>query len=119
MRLRTVTSPTLSGAMPLRSHFPLQDPVRHPANPEGSVGSSRYAPSASLRVGPQLPLTIGLTGLDNAGRRMLVIDVEPNKLVHREPPVQVGHGAFKQPRILPAARRLRFHSFCPIDRIPR
>ena len=41
-----------------------------------------------------------------------MIDVEPNRLVHREPAVQVGHGAFKRRRILPAARRLRFHGFC-------
>ena len=38
----------------------------------------------------------------HTGQRMLVIDVEPNKLVHREPPVQVSHGAFKYPRILRA-----------------
>ena len=49
MRLRTVTGPILSDAMPRGSHFPLQDPVRHPANPQGSFFSSRYAPSASLR----------------------------------------------------------------------
>ena len=66
--------------------------------------------------GPQLPVAVGLTGLDNTGQRMLVIDVEPNKLVHRDPPVQVGHGVFKRPRILPAARRLRFHSFCRKNR---
>ena len=58
----------------------------------------------------------GLTGLGNTGQRMLVIDVEPNKLVHRESPVQVTHGAFKRPRILPAARRLRFHSLCRLNR---
>ncbi len=55
---------------------------------------------------------VGLAGLDNTGHRMHVIDVEPNKLVHREPPLEVGHGAFERTRILPAAWRLRFHSFC-------
>jgi len=49
MRLRTVTGPILSDAMPSGSHFPLQDPVHHPANPQGSFFSSRYAVFASLR----------------------------------------------------------------------
>jgi len=49
MRLRTVTDPILSDAMPRGSHFPLQDPVRHPANPQGSFCSSRYAFSALPR----------------------------------------------------------------------
>ena len=49
MRLRTVTGPILSDAMPLGSHFPDQDPVRHPANPQGSFCSSRYAFSALPR----------------------------------------------------------------------
>ncbi len=80
MRLRTVTGPILSDAMPMGSHFPLQDPVGHPANPKGSLGYLRYAPCASLRVGPQLPVAVGLTCLDNTGQRMLAIDVEPSKL---------------------------------------
>ena len=67
-----------------------------------------------IQRGPQLPVAVRLTGLDNTGQRMLVIDVEPSKLVHREPPMQVSHGAFKRLRILPAARRLRFHSLCQI-----
>ena len=70
----------------------------------------------SARVGRQLSVAVGLTGLDDTGHRMLVIDVEPNKLVHREPPVPVCHGAFKRARILPAARRLRFHSFCRLKK---
>ncbi len=49
MRLRTVTGPILSDAVPSGSHFPLQDPVRHPANPKGSFCCSRYTFSASLR----------------------------------------------------------------------
>ncbi len=49
MRLRTVTGPILSDAMPRGSHFPLQDPVHHPANPQGSFCSSRYAFSALPR----------------------------------------------------------------------
>ncbi len=32
---------------------------------------------------------------------MLVLDVEPNKLVHREPPVQVGRGALKRAESYP------------------
>ena len=103
MRLCTVTSPILSDAMPTGSHLRLQAPVRHPTNPQGFFRSSRYAPCASLRIDPQLPVAVGLTGLDNTSQRMLVIDVEPNKLVHREPPVKEGHGAFKRPQILPAA----------------
>lgn len=38
MRLRTVTGPILSDAVPGGPHSPLQDPVRHPANPKGSFG---------------------------------------------------------------------------------
>ena len=73
------------------------------------------APAIRARVQVrQLPVAGGLTGLDNTDQRMLVIGVEPNKLVHREPSGQVSHGAFKRPRILPAARRLRFHSFCQV-----
>ncbi len=63
-------------------------------------------------VGPPLRGAVGPSGLDNKGQRLPVIDVEPNKSVHCKPPVQVGHGAFNRPRILLAARRLRFHSFC-------
>ena len=63
------------------------------------------------RVGPQLPVGVGLTGPEEARWRVFVSDVERDELVHREPAVQVGHGAFKRPRILPAARRLRYHSF--------
>ena len=63
-------------------------------------------------VGPLLPEAVGLTGMDEARQRLLVLDVEPDKLVHREPPVQVDHGAFKRARILSAARMLRFHSSC-------
>ncbi len=114
MRLCTVTGPILSDARPTGSHFPSQDPVRHLANFECSFGSSRYTRSASLRIGPQLPAAVGPTGLDEARRRVRVIDVEQHRLVHREPPVQVGHGAFKRPRALPAAWRPRFHSFCRV-----
>ena len=63
-------------------------------------------------VGPPLRGAVGPSGLDNKGQRLPVIDVEPNKFVHCKPPVQVGHWAFKRPRILRAARRLRFHSLC-------
>ena len=87
--------------------------------PKGSLGSSRYAPCASLRVGPQPPVAVGLTGLDNTGQRMVVNDVEPNKVVYREPAVQVGHGAFRRPRIRPAARRLRFHKLCRFKSLER
>ena len=48
----------------------------------------------------------------------LAIHVEPNKLVHREPRVQVGHPAFKRHRILSAARRLRFHIFRRLEKFP-
>ena len=46
-------------------------------------------------IGPQLSVAVGLTGLDNTGRRMPVIDVEANQLVHREPAVQVGSLRYK------------------------
>ena len=69
----------------------------------------------SLRVGPQPPGAVGLTRLDDIGRRMFVINVEPNEPAYCELPVQVGHGAFKRPRILTAARWLRFHSFCRLE----
>ena len=97
MRLCTVTSHMRSDAMPMGSHFLLQDPVRHSANPKGSLGCSRYAPFASRRVGPQLSVAVGLTGLDNTGQRMLLIAVEPNKHVHRAPPVQVSLGGSNAP----------------------
>ncbi len=57
-------------------------------------------------------LVVGLTGRNNTGQRKLVIDVETNKLVRCEPPVQVGNGAFIRSRNSPAARMLRFHSLC-------
>ncbi len=55
--------------------------------------------AGSAHVRPQAGLAVETTGLEEARQRMLVIDVEPDKLVHREAPVLVGHGAFKQPRI--------------------
>ena len=78
---------------------------------ESGLTYSRPLPKLS-HVGPQLPVAVGPTGLDEARWGVLVVDDEPNELVHCEPAVQVGHGAFKRPRILPAARRLRFHSLC-------
>ena len=79
MRFRAVTGLFLSDARPMGSHFPLQDPVDHPAKPQGSFCAPRYAFSASLRVGPQLPVAAGLTRLDKTDRRVPLIDVEPNK----------------------------------------
>ncbi len=57
----------------------------------------------------QLRVAIVPTRLGDAGHRVLVIDVEPDKLVHVESPVQLGNGVVN-PYILPAAARLRFHS---------
>ena len=48
--------------------------------------------------GNRCPFPPGTVSVDDARLLMLVIDVEPNKLVHRQPPVQVGHGAFKRDR---------------------
>lgn len=69
-------------------------------------------------VGPQLLAAVGLTGLYNTGLRMLVIDVERNKLIHREPPGQIRHGLLKRSRMLPAPRRLRFHGSADSTLLP-
>lgn len=84
--------------------------MRRPRRLLRAVLNLRPLPKLS-HVGPQLPVALGLTGLDKRGQRMLVNDVEPNKVVRYEPPVQVSHVAVKQPRMLPATPRLRFHSF--------
>lgn len=97
-RLMSICPPARNAETPICPLPPSEPPfcsilAQHHSLPPRIAGLSLcHKPfSKCAHLGPQLGVTIGPTCLGEARQRMLVIDVEPNRLVHRKPAVQVGH----------------------------